>query len=269
MGCSAPRSIQFTTGFGLTRFAHLGFAVFDGVNDRIIDEDIHPYIFPENDIDNEDITTVDFNWMPISWATQTAHPAMYICAMPIGNSGGKLTRIFCYDLVLKCWAVVDLPFAISTLYQARPVTSVAITLMGTFDDGALHRWQAGDDEWDNSIDTPGPSPVNWSVETPMVYNSKSQTGRIYAHQLIIRGRLTDLTSILAVQLKLQGEAPTLAQTTLYTSPNIQDGLFTAHTGIKEKVINLDGIISGSGAVELNSFTWQIKPEVDTVPMRLT
>ena len=45
LGCIAARSIQFIPGFGVVRFSHLGFAVFDGINDRLISEDIRPYLF--------------------------------------------------------------------------------------------------------------------------------------------------------------------------------------------------------------------------------
>ena len=42
LGCIAARSIQFIPGFGVCRFSHLGFAVFDGINDRLISEESGP-----------------------------------------------------------------------------------------------------------------------------------------------------------------------------------------------------------------------------------
>lgn len=270
LGCISPRTIQFTTGFGLTRFTHLGFAVFDGMNDRIIDEDIHPYIFPANEITLADITTVDFDWMSISWATQTSYPAMYVAAFPIGDSGGELTRLFCYDLVLKSWAVVDLPFPVGTVFQAFSDVAVPVTALGTFKDGTLHRWQAGDDLWAPYIDENnvliGETKVNWSVETPTVYNERSQGGRIYCRQLVIVGALTDPDASINVALELQGEQAVnvYGQLTLFDS-----GLFALNVPVDEKCPNLDAIISGSGAIELNSLDFQIKPEVATVPGRLT
>jgi hypothetical protein len=271
LGCIAPRTIQFTTGFGLTRFTHLGFAVFDGMNDRIIDEDLHPYIFPVNEIDLSDITTVDFSWMSISWATQTSYPAMYVAAFPIGNSGGKLTRLFVYDLVVKAWAVVDLPFPVGTVFQAFSDIAVPVTILATYMDGSLHRWQAGDNLWDSYIDANGnlipPSDVNWSVESPTVYNEKSQGGRIYCRQLVIRARLTDPDAIFGVALKLQGEP---AVNVLSNQSNLgTDGTIAVNAAVDEKVTNLSAVISGSGAVEINSLDFQIKPEVATVPARLT
>ena len=40
MGCVAPRSIQFVPGFGIMRLTHLGIAVFDGVRDKVVSEEI-------------------------------------------------------------------------------------------------------------------------------------------------------------------------------------------------------------------------------------
>jgi uncharacterized membrane protein YgcG len=272
LGCIAPRTIQFTTGFGLTRFSHLGFAVFDGMNDRIVDEDIHPYIFPANEIDFNDITTVDFNWMSISWATQTSYPAMYIAAFPIGNSGGQLTRLFCYDLVLKSWVIVDLPFAIGTVFEAFSDIAVPVTILATFDDGCLHRWQAGDDMWAPYLNNIShalvpPSKVNWELESPTVYNERSQGGRIYCRQLVIRAKITDPDVVVNVALELQGEP---AVNVLSKQVNLgTDGTIAVNTAISEKVTNLDAIISGSGAIEINSLDFQIKPEIATVPAVLT
>src|SRR5262249_57836425 len=45
MGCVAARSIRFAPGFGLIRLAHRGFALFDGVDDRLISEEIRPMLF--------------------------------------------------------------------------------------------------------------------------------------------------------------------------------------------------------------------------------
>ena len=45
LGCIAGRSISFIPGFGLMRFTHLGFAYFNGVNDKLTSEEIRPYLF--------------------------------------------------------------------------------------------------------------------------------------------------------------------------------------------------------------------------------
>src|SRR6201999_433886 len=64
MGCIAPRTIQFVPGFGVGRMTHLGVAIFDGVNDRVVSEQIRPYLFPSSDVtdlDSDDITVMDAN----------------------------------------------------------------------------------------------------------------------------------------------------------------------------------------------------------------
>jgi len=267
LGCIAPRTILFTTGFGLTRFTHLGFAIFDGMNDRIIDEDIRPYIFASNNIEVRDITSVDYTWVFASWASQTAYPPMYACAMPIGNSNGKLSRIFCYDLVLKAWVIIDIPFAISCLYQAISISSAPVTVMGTFEDGAIHRWQAGDDDWDNSIDAPGPLLVSSSVECPLVQNPKSQGGRLYVRQVVVRGQLSDTDGSVAVSALIQGEPEVSldGQQVNYGS----DGTYSVNSPVNVKVTFFIPIIRTTGPTEVSNVDTQVKMEVATVPGRLT
>jgi len=269
LGCTAPRTIQFLTGYGLIRFSHLGFTLFDGINDKVMSEDIKDFIFPTNDTDTLDITSIDFNWVSISWASQTVYPPMYVCAVPVGNSNGKLTEIVCFDLVLKCWAgIVTPPFAISTLYQARSTTTTAVTLMGTFDDGCLHRCFAGDSTWDNSIDTPGPSPVNWSVETPEVINKEAPESRFYCKQLSIRGKFYNPTSQLGdIGIVIQDEISYDDNPNVY--PIGSTGLFVAILAINQSGISIHCDIEGSGPVEIDSFDYGIDPTDSVVPPRLT
>lgn len=269
LGCTAPRTIQFLTGYGMMRFTHLGFTLFDGINDRVMSEDVKDYIFPTIDPDTNDITSIDFNWMPVSWASQTIYPPMYVCAVPIGNSNGKLTRLLCFDLVLKCWAgTIDLPFAISTVYQARPTSQTAVTLLGTYDDGALHRWSAGDPTWDNSVDTPGPSPVNWMVETQEVFIKEAQESRFYCKQLSAGGKVYNSTVIFNnTEITVQDETPyTDASNNYVLGPG---GSFILVVPINQSSINLHCRLSGSGPLEFSNFSYSIEPVEPIVPPRLT
>jgi hypothetical protein len=147
MGCIAPRSIQFVPGFGISRMAHLGIANFDGVRDTVASEEVRPYLFPLNDPLVSDITVADATWIAGTQAALTANPPLYSTFIPIGGSGGTLTRGLVYDMVMKTWSIVDMPFSIGCVYQARPVASNPITLFGGFQDGLLHRWQGGDVQW--------------------------------------------------------------------------------------------------------------------------
>ena len=138
LGCLAARSIQFIPGFGIIRFTHLGFAVFDGINDRLVSEDIRPYLF--GGVDSEaDLVPVDPSFAYRSVAAQTITPPMYLCAMPLaanptGATGtGSLTRLFCYDLVMKSWAVLDLPWAIDSLATMSVGEGYPLVLAGKSD----------------------------------------------------------------------------------------------------------------------------------------
>lgn len=82
MGCVAPRTIIFIPGFGVARLAHLGIAIFDGVKDRLISEDIRPYIFGDPG-SVSDIQAIDQSYSYLSKAAQTANPPMYVMAVPV------------------------------------------------------------------------------------------------------------------------------------------------------------------------------------------
>lgn len=79
LGCIAPRSIQFVPGFGIMRFTHLGFSYFNGVADKLVSEEIRPFLFGGE----SDINPVDWNYVWFAKAAQVANPPMYACAVPI------------------------------------------------------------------------------------------------------------------------------------------------------------------------------------------
>jgi hypothetical protein len=168
MGCIASRSIAFATGFGVIRFCHLGFALYDGINDRLISEEIRPYIFG-----SPEIVGVDFARLNQSYGCLTTNPPLYVCSMPTAD--GLNSRIFCYDLVMRAWMMVDYTndnsnYPIRCMAQIRPpyVSGFpAVTLIA--DDGpagqTIRRWQGGDVGWDAT--TPS-TPVSWMFRPPEV-----------------------------------------------------------------------------------------------------
>jgi hypothetical protein len=296
MGCSAGRSIQYLPGFGLIRLTHLGFAIFDGLYDKVVSEEVRPYIFGGE----PDIVPVDWNFAWFSKGAQVANPPMYVCACPIqgtnasstnypftaqgvrtsgpvftngiyyikvqgmnsdgsatitaeqkvligaflnqsqyllvtfpnagafvtwrvyigsspggesyyvsvlgsvtqvsitnatpttagapASAGGALSRVFCYDLVLKAWAIVDLPFLISTMKQIRAVGTIPITVMAGYSDGATRRWQAGDQDWDSGAVNAGAvdGKVRGGFRTAEVY-AEGGSQRTFFRRLVIRG----------------------------------------------------------------------------------
>jgi hypothetical protein len=168
MGCIASRSIAFATGFGVIRFCHLGFALYDGINDRLISEEIRPYVFG-----SPEIVGVDFSRLNQAYGCLTTNPPLYVCSMPTAD--GLNSRIFCYDLVMRAWMVVDYTndnpsFPIRCMAQIRPpyVSGFPATTL-IADDGpagqTIRRWQGGDVGWDA---TAPPTPVNWMFRPPEV-----------------------------------------------------------------------------------------------------
>jgi hypothetical protein len=259
MGCFSPRSIWFVPGYGVARYAHLGVALFDGVQDTVVSEEMRPYLFPTNDYDVSDITVADANWIPAAQGCLTANPPMYVLAIPIGNSGGALTRILNYDLVLKCWGgPVDLPFSISSMTQVRPVTSNPITIFGGLVDGTLQRWQAGDVEWytgaPNSI-----TPVVWSFQSPEAYSTPMDQ-KLHWRRLAIRGVQTSGATILTVTPYVNGVAKPSRN---YTIP--AQGDFEVFCGPQLEGLRFNAIISGSGHLEINRLDFQVTPKTVGVP----
>jgi hypothetical protein len=264
MGCLAPRSILFIPGYGLMRYCHLGIAVFDGWKDQVISEQIRPYLFPVNNFDAQDITVADANYLPLSWAAQTANPPMYAFAMPIGNSGGQLTRIMPYDLVLKAWAApVDLPFPIGCMTQVQPVTSNPITIIGGFNDGALQRWQAGDVNWYTGGGASAVE-VKWLLRTVTVA-SQNSSQRIWVRKLIIRGTGsnsdTDPFTIITVQPRVSTVAQTAVNYKVATTGDFDLFADVGLTGLR-----FDAVISGDDHLEIDGIDWLLEPRPVGVPV---
>jgi hypothetical protein len=258
MGCFAPRSIWFVPGYGVARYSHLGVALFDGVQDTVISEEMRPYLFPSNNLDNSDITVADANWIPAAQGCLTANPPMYVMAIPIGNSGGQLTRILNYDLVLKCWGgPVDLPFPISSMTQVRPITSNPLTIFGGFSDGTLQRWQAGDVQWYTG-DPVANTLVLWSMKTPEAF-SNPQDQKLEWRRLALRG-FSDGATTIAITPYANGKAKPVRN---YMIPSSGD--FEVFCGPRIDGLRFDAIISGTGGIEISRCDFQIYEKAVGVP----
>lgn len=250
MGCVSPRSLQFAPGFGLARLTHLGFAVFDGVTDRVVSSQIQPYLFASDDPDISDIVPIDPNWQAVSQSAQTANPPMYICAVPIGNSAGVLTRIMCFDLVLKAWEIVDVPFGISAVSQARSAVSPVVTLLGSSGDGTLQRWQAGDTTWATSVlGSSTPAQVSGFVRSPTVA-SKDAYVRVYARRCIVRGQQSSAT--MSMNVRVGGVYQGLQKLAMPSSGDIQ-----TQGSIGIIYDRFDADIFFSGQLTIDSVIWDV------------
>lgn len=255
LGCIAPRSIQFLPGFGIVRLAHLGVALFDGVNDRLISEEIRPYIFQApNDNDLIDITTMDSAFSYACYGFQTCNPPMYCLAIPVGapgTSSGLLTRILCYDMVIKCWSVIDLPFKLGAAVQIKVIGEQPISILLGGVDGTVQRWQAGDAQWYTGFSAPNLQNVNWSFRS-MTLASKDADQRVYFRRIALRGFNTNSTSPITVTPIVGG----ISQPSVSSNPLIPGDLDIfvpiMLTGLRSEVI-----ISGSGCLELQGLSFHM------------
>jgi hypothetical protein len=258
MGCMCPRTLQFIPGFGIGRIAHLGFAIFDGVNDRVISPQIQPYLFINDDPDLVDIVPIDQSWQSVAWSAQTANPPMYVTAIPVanlgqGSSNGMLTRILCFDLTLKAWSVVDLPFPVSTMIQVRTVVSQVVTLFGSYLDGTLQRWQAADVEWATSVaGSSSPTQVAWQMRTPAVA-SKDPDERLFCRRIMVRGQQNN--SSLFIRPRVAG----ISQDTLQVSMPSSSGDFAVECPVLATNDRFDAVISGFGPIVIDSFGFHLEP----------
>jgi hypothetical protein len=356
MGCIAPRSSQFAPGYGIMRMTHLGFAYFNGVSDKLVSEEIRPYLFGGQ----PDIQPVDWNYIYFSKSAQAANPPMYLCAVPvlaptvngvtvtpatppgsqpitlyarvsqlnliggqwietaitpeitlvggddaafvttplaqpniqyriylglaagsenqysqnatfqnihvayggmtpgtptIGN--GSLQRLIAYDLVQKCWAIIDMPFEISVIKQVRAPGTIPLTVAGGFSDGQVRRLFAGDVNWDTG------APVQWSLRGAELYQ-EGGTGKIFYRRIILRGLETTNASI-SVSVMLSGKkqpAVTAQQNNLGTN----QWRFTVD--ILEDALNANALVSGSGPITIDSMDWQVKPKQVGAPVSI-
>ena len=372
MGCMAPRTIQFIPGFGIARMSHLGVAVFDGVRDRLISEEIRPYLFG-----GIDIPPLDWNYMYFSKGAQVAEPPMYSIAVPtlqtiptssnwgatlgfttipgtinlippgtyygfllavlpngqvlrgpesgaitlsgvydafslnfpagfnanevyryvlyfgttpggenqyinfspaamitnaintpIPSSGvpgqyltsfGILNRILSYDLVLKAWTVIDLPFGISALRQFRTPGSIPVTVMGGYSDGAIRRWQAGDVNWDDGSINAGASThvVAASMRSANVFG-KSATDRVFFRRISIRGTGNPLG--LQATFTANGILGSQKTTKNFTVQPMGGNEFVAYATVGTTALDVYVKLSWTGQLEVHEIDWSYVPK---------
>jgi hypothetical protein len=261
MGILAPRTLQFVPGFGLVRLTYLGVAVFDSVNDRIISTQVAPYLIGSNDPDNADIIPLDPQWQTVCQSALTATPPMYCCAIPVGPQGssfGSLTTILCFDLVLKGWGIVNLPFPISTMFGSVTFSTVAQTVFGSFNDGTLQQWQEEAVTWATSVSGSSiPGQIAWSMRTP-TNASKNATERLYLRRVAILGQQTPAApSTMTIQLRNGGIVFTTQSPTLPASGDFQVQSGTGENGVAGR--RFDAIISGTGMITIDSVEYHLEP----------
>lgn len=257
LGCLAARSIQFIPGFGVVRFSHLGFAVFDGINDRLISEDIRPYLF--GGVDSEsDLTPIDQQWLYLAQAAQTTQPPMYLCAMPLAGASGAMTRLFCYDLVMKAWAVLDLPWSITTLSTVSAGEGYPLVLAGK-SDGTIQRMQVGDTDWDSGASDQ--TTVQWSFRSPDVFGEGSSQ-RLFVEQVTIRG-YGNSVMVASVVAKLWLDGQQLGAQAIDIVPQGGSNLFECRVAVfrngERFHLDVSGNNGGAAGV-IDSLDWAVVPK---------
>ena len=262
LGCLAARSIQFIPGFGVIRFSHLGFAVFDGINDRLVSEDVRPYLF--GGVDSEsDLTPVDPLYLYLARSAQTTAPPMYLCAMPLTGTVGVMTRLFCYDLVMKTWAVLDLPTPITSLNWMQAAEGYPLVLAGTTSGGAgwAMRIQAGDLTWNKDIFGDAGQTIAWSFRSPDLFGEGSSQ-KIFYEMATIRGygNPTMVQSIIA-NLWLDGQQ--IGAQAIDVVPQGGSSLFEARVKIFRSGyrahLDLSGNNGGATGV-IDAIDWAVSPK---------
>lgn len=118
----------------------------------------------------------------ISWAVDAMpypnNGTIYWIAAYGGSGTGALTRLFVYHIVLEAWAVVDLPFAISSLAFIPQNPFPAYTICGGTSDGTVRRLFSGDPDWDGV-------PIIGNFTIPEIGNPATPS---YIKQITVNGR---------------------------------------------------------------------------------
>ena len=262
MGCVAPRTIQFAAGFGIMRLTHRGFALFNGVNDLIISEEIRPYI-----LGHDDITGLNFPSIGRSWATQSQNPPLYVAACP--TSSNNLTRFFVYDLIRKAWSVCDFPIDISCLSLFTTPSQQPVIHAGTSSTGQILQLFAQDPSDNGSL-------IPWSF-TSRPYFMGSYMRPTFWRRLIVdmlfptpsqavtvNSTLTGLSSSVSKTMTFAGTgaSATYNGSAQYDSGAVYDGASTVDgrqdVSIMKTAPSVKLAMSGSGNVRIRGLVYQAR-----------
>ena len=205
MGCIAPRTIQFVSGFGVIRLTHKGFALYNGVDDKIISEEVRPYIFG-----GLDLTGINYSSAQLSWAAQSQNPPLYIAACPIG--GTQLNRVFVYDLVRRAWTICDYPVNFNSLALISTLVSAPVVQAGTSSGGQLLVLFNGATS-DNGV------PINWSFRTKRHAAQDFMRPTYWRRMDMDLGFLTSPQTA-SVTATLTGLSKTISRTLTYTGQSL-------------------------------------------------
>lgn len=245
MGCIASRTIQFVSGFGTIRLTHKGFALYNGVEDRLISEEIRPAIFG-----GRGFTKLDFDTAGLSWAIQSQNPPLYIAACPVVGGGGLLSRIFVYDLIRRGWTLATLPtpptsMALFFTPNVNPVVHIGTAA------GKLLRWFDGDTTDDGAK-------VEWKMKTRFFF-AQNPLERSYWRraQVLAEGDVAQSFDITPV---LDGARRATRTRRLPDTPDATTAEDVLTIDIQEKARSCQIEIAGKGAVRIRGVELHASPQ---------
>lgn len=224
MGCVAPRSIQFVSGFGVIRLTHKGFALYNGVEDRLVSEEVRPAIFGGT-IAGQVHTALDFANVDRSWAAQSQNPPLYVAACPV--SGTALTRVFIYDLIRRGWTICDFPRTMSCLNLFSTPTTFPRIHAGTLTSGKIV-------DIFNGATTDNGVAVAWEILTRAFFSSNQMSPAYWrrAHVNLEAPPRTEITITPVVDgIAREGQVRTLPDSTAVQVETVLDVdiMETAHS----------------------------------------
>jgi len=178
--------------------------------------------------------------------------------------------LFCWDLVLKAWTILDLPWTINTLMQARTGEGIPLLVAGRSDGtGDVERLYAGyanglpiDPAWDSSSLVPSVTaantPITFTVRTSHTYSEGSSLHAFY-RLVVIRGYATPpVAQTFTVSLEVDGR-PFTTQA-YWVNPNPTSGQFDTRVDIGITAVNVQMTITGKGVVTIDALDWQVDPK---------
>lgn len=270
MGCVAPRTIQFISGFGIIRLTHKGFALYDGVEDRIISEEIRPYIFG-----NESITGLTTNGLDRSWAMQSQNPPAYIVACPVGSVA--LTRIFIYDLIRRSWTVCDYFEDFQCLAVRFTIGAKPALLAGSASANPPEVYELfKGDSTDDGV------PISWNIRTRTFYANSFMRPAYWRR--LVADIATDGNENVAFTIHPAGQNAPIRTVINYASPLQSAKWGTAvwsqfvwnGSGLQDARRSVDIMrtspsiyadLEGEGRVKIRGLEWQVSPKPMTRQVR--
>ncbi len=265
MGCMAPRSIQFISAegtAGIMRLSHRGFALYDGLNDHLLSEAVRPYLFGK-----DEIIGLDWAHVPLSVASQSQNPPLYLCVCPILGQSGN-TRAFVYDLVRRAWTICTFPIPFATLNFL--VDPVALPRLVAGEQGGRRVFQL----FSGAADDNG-TPIPWRVRWAPITAPGSLT---YVQRVLVNFFRIAARQIITGQMALGPVA-----NRVYTS-KVQRVSVGANAPVGSPLRNVvedtasfeigltgDGAyfeLSGAGSLGIRGIQYQVQPKPVGRPMRV-